>query len=166
MVSWAGGRLPRGKLIWWELTLWELYLRELFLWECTIVSTYLLIHTIISITQGCKCCSVWGDYKRGCLGSFCWSNSACSQALAMLEWLSTLLISSQARWISHSPSQVIRISLDKRSWTSGKQHFLLPSSVEEKATCIDWRKKTACWATVPWQTIPEEFFTYFTQGIG
>ena len=70
--------------------------------------------------------------------------------------------------ISHSPSQVIRRSLDKRSLTSGKQHFLLPNSVEERATCIDRRKKTACRAAVcvPRQTIPEEFFTYFTQGIG
>ena len=70
--------------------------------------------------------------------------------------------------ICHPPSNVLRKSLDKRSLTSGKQHFLPQSAVEERATYIDRRKKTACRAAVcvPRQTIPEEFFTYFTQGIG
>ena len=50
--------------------------------------------------------------------------------------------------ISHSLSEVIQRSLDKCSLTSGKQHFLLPSSIEDRATCIYRRKKTACWSAV------------------
>lgn len=46
--------------------------------------------------------------------------------------------------ISHSLSEVIQRSLDKCSLTSGKQQFLLPSSIEDRATCIYRRKKTAC----------------------
>ena len=46
--------------------------------------------------------------------------------------------------ISYSLSEVIQRSLDKCSLTSGKQQFLLPSSIEDRATCIYQRKKTAC----------------------
>ena len=69
--------------------------------------------------------------------------------------------------IPHSTSRIMRRSLDKHALTSGKQHFLTERDMKERATYIDRRRKTDCRAAicVPRQTIPDEFFTYFPQGI-
>ena len=43
--------------------------------------------------------------------------------------------------ICHPPSHVLRKSLDKRSLTSGKQHFLLQSAVEGPHTLTEEKRQ-------------------------
>ena len=66
--------------------------------------------------------------------------------------------------ISHPPSHVLRKSLDKRSLTSGKQHFLPHSAVEGAHILTEEKRQHVGLLYVSLSR--EKFFTYFTQSIG